>query len=196
MSEQFPSGLTFRATRSATATVEVPITSVFSVAAPVGAGSYMAAFGGLDAAGSVVNTFAKFNTNNSWSTVATSGTAPSARQGAAMAYLNNCQNNTGCFVVFGGASATGTTQYADAYINWPNIGLPSSTTICGTGAENGVLPLQCPPNTYITSIPFSSYGTPNGACGAYTVTAACHAANSMAAATPCLGQNLCNINIK
>lgn len=53
-----------------------------------------------------------------------------------------------------------------------------SQVICGTANENGTLTLTAPGGNIFTSIEFASYGTPTGACGAFT-TSGCHAANSM-----------------
>jgi hypothetical protein len=53
----------------------------------------------------------------------------------------------------------------------------SQTTICGTANEGGSVTLTAPAGNAFTSVTFTSYGTPNGNCGSFTV-GACHAANS------------------
>lgn len=67
-----------------------------------------------------------------------------------------------------------------------NIGAPATDTVvknarfvCGTVGENGTINLSAPLGEVFTAVDFASYGTPNGACGSYTI-GACHAANSSA----------------
>ncbi len=68
-----------------------------------------------------------------------------------------------------------------------------SGTICATANENGTAVLTAPAGTVITRIIFASYGTPNGACGSYTI-GGCHAANSMSVVSNlALGQNSVSI---
>lgn len=67
----------------------------------------------------------------------------------------------------------------------------SSTTgtICGTTGENGSFTLTAPVGAVFTSIPFASYGTPNGSCGSFTL-GSCHATNSVSVVSGLvLGQN-------
>lgn len=67
----------------------------------------------------------------------------------------------------------------------------SSTTgtVCGTAGENGSVTLTAPAGAVFTSIPFASYGLPDGTCGNYTVSS-CHASNSVAIVSGLvLGQN-------
>ena len=64
---------------------------------------------------------------------------------------------------------------------------------CGSVGEGGNLTLSCPAGQTITGVDFASYGTPNGACGAYT-TSACHSSTSVSVvATSCLNLNSCTI---
>src|SRR5688572_6022657 len=71
--------------------------------------------------------------------------------------------------------------------------ITNAQVICGTASEGGVVTLTAPPGNVITSIEFASYGTPNGACGSFTL-GSCHAANSQ---TICegvfVGQNSASI---
>jgi hypothetical protein len=53
----------------------------------------------------------------------------------------------------------------------------NAQVLCGTTNESGSITLTAPPDNAFTSIEFASYGTPNGACGSFTI-GACHAANS------------------
>nr|WP_294933997.1 LamG-like jellyroll fold domain-containing protein [uncultured Flavobacterium sp.] len=56
----------------------------------------------------------------------------------------------------------------------------SSTTgtVCGMTNEGGNITLTAPAGAVFTSIPFASYGTPDGTCGNYTI-GWCHASNSV-----------------
>ena len=54
----------------------------------------------------------------------------------------------------------------------------NAQTVCGTTVENGSITLTAPAGNVFTGIQFASYGTPNGACGSFTI-GACHAANSV-----------------
>ena len=67
----------------------------------------------------------------------------------------------------------------------------SSTTgtLCGEVNENNNIALTAPTGTIFTSIPFASYGTPDGSCGSYTL-GSCHASNSVSVVSGlALGQN-------
>ncbi len=67
----------------------------------------------------------------------------------------------------------------------------SSTTgtICGETNETNSITLTAPVGYIITSIPFASYGTPNGSCGNYTL-GSCHANNSTSVVSGlAIGQN-------
>lgn len=67
----------------------------------------------------------------------------------------------------------------------------SSTTgtLCGETNEGGTITLTAPVGAVFTSIPFASYGTPNGTCGNYTF-GGCHASNSSSVVSAlAIGQN-------
>lgn len=67
----------------------------------------------------------------------------------------------------------------------------SSTTgtLCGETNEGGNITLTAPLGAVFTSVPFASYGTPNGACGNYSI-GSCHAANSVSVvSSSAIGQN-------
>lgn len=67
----------------------------------------------------------------------------------------------------------------------------SSTTgtLCGQTNEGGNITLTAPVGAVFTSIPFASYGTPNGSCGNYTF-GGCHASNSSSIVSGlAIGQN-------
>ena len=66
--------------------------------------------------------------------------------------------------------------------------------VCGTVTEGNALTLTAPTGFTFTSIPFASYGTPNGSCGSYTL-GSCHATTSQSVVeTALIGQNSANIN--
>lgn len=95
------------ADRAAWALFEPPInTLTTSTLGVIGPGAYTVAFGGVDANGAETATLAYFFPDNtSWvaqTQTGGAGAVPLARQGAAMAYLRNCSNGTGCFVMYGG----------------------------------------------------------------------------------------------
>lgn len=70
----------------------------------------------------------------------------------------------------------------------------AQTIICGTANENGSVTLTVPPGNSIISIDFASYGTPNGACGSFTI-GSCHAANSLSIVEAAfVGQSSATIN--
>ncbi|OMO50427.1 hypothetical protein CCACVL1_30454 [Corchorus capsularis] len=55
--------------------------------------------------------------------------------------------------------------------------------------------LRCPPGKKISSILFSSYGTPSGDCGSYAI-GGCHSLNSLATVEEaCLGKRICSIPV-
>lgn len=67
----------------------------------------------------------------------------------------------------------------------------SSTTgtLCGETNESGNITLNAPVGAVFTSIPFASYGTPNGTCGNYTL-GSCHTSNSISIVSAfAIGQN-------
>lgn len=67
----------------------------------------------------------------------------------------------------------------------------SSTTgtLCGETNESGNITLTAPVGAVFTSIPFASYGTPNGTCGNYSF-GSCHASNSTSVVSAAaIGQN-------
>ena len=73
----------------------------------------------------------------------------------------------------------------------------SSTTgtICGESNESGNITLTAPVGAIFTSIPFASYGTPNGTCGNYTL-GGCHASNSTSVVSGlAIGQNNFSIGV-
>jgi hypothetical protein len=66
--------------------------------------------------------------------------------------------------------------------------------VCGTVAEGNTLTLTAPTGFTFTSVPFASYGNPNGSCGSYTL-GSCHAATSQSIVeTALVGQNSASIN--
>jgi large repetitive protein len=70
----------------------------------------------------------------------------------------------------------------------------TNVVICATTDENGSLTLTCPMGQKVSGIDFASYGTPNGACGAFT-TSSCNATTStMDVSSSCLGFNNCTVN--
>jgi hypothetical protein len=70
----------------------------------------------------------------------------------------------------------------------------TNVVICSTAAENASITLSCPTGQKIMSLDFSSYGTPNGSCGAFT-TSTCNATTStMDVSTSCLGLNSCTVS--
>jgi hypothetical protein len=77
------------------------------------------------------------------------------------------------------------------------VGLQGTTTVtgtvCATANENGTVVLTAPNGGTITGITFASYGTPNGACGNFTI-GNCHASNSIAIVSNlAIGHNSVNI---
>jgi hypothetical protein len=81
--------------------------------------------------------------------------------------------------------AAGNATVTAAQINngsFDNCGSVTATVIsngfiCGTAAENGTITMTAPAGTVIDAIQFASYGTPNGACGNFTL-GGCHASGS------------------
>jgi hypothetical protein len=70
----------------------------------------------------------------------------------------------------------------------------TNVIICATAAENGSISLTCPTGQKVFAIDFASYGTPNGACGAFTVDPTCNAAASTTdVSTPCFGNMSCTV---
>lgn len=80
------------------------------------------------------------------------------------------------------------------FLTTPVVFSSSTTgTVCGTTGENGSVTLTAPAGAVFTSIPFASYGMPDGSCGNYTI-GWCHATNSVATVSGlALGQN--NVSI-
>ena len=67
-------------------------------------------------------------------------------------------------------------------------------TLCGQINETNTITLTAPTGYVFTSIPFASYGTPNGSCGNFTL-GSCHATNSTSIVSGlALGQNSFNIS--
>ena len=75
---------------------------------------------------------------------------------------------------------------------------PSGAHLCGpaawgSGPQVNPFNLSCGSST-ISAVDFASWGTPTGTCGAYSVNAACHAANSTAiVSAACLGRSQCTL---
>jgi large repetitive protein len=70
----------------------------------------------------------------------------------------------------------------------------TNVVICATAAENGTISLACPAGQKVFAIDFASYGTPNGACGAFTTDPTCNAAASVTdVSTPCFGNVSCSV---
>ena len=77
-------------------------------------------------------------------------------------------------------------------VSWAN----NSALQCVAGAAEGTTPVfKCPGSTVIAAVQFASFGTPAGACGAFT-TGACNAANSTAVVSAlCVGKSTCAIPV-
>lgn len=70
----------------------------------------------------------------------------------------------------------------------------NAQTMCGTADEGGSITLTAPPGNAFTAIVFASYGTPNGACGSFTI-GGCDAGNSVSICSAILiGNNSGTIN--
>jgi len=73
-------------------------------------------------------------------------------------------------------------------------------TLCAKGqeiypAENAQIYLRCPTNTYVQSVDFASFGTPQGTCGAFKK-GSCDASTSQAIVEKyCVGESDCNIPV-
>jgi hypothetical protein len=62
---------------------------------------------------------------------------------------------------------------------------------CGTGNENSVAQVDCPPGTQVSAVAFASYGTPEGSCGAFTQSS-CHSeASTEQVEQLCVGKASC-----
>ncbi len=70
----------------------------------------------------------------------------------------------------------------------------TNVVVCSTAAENANITLTCPTGQKIISLDFASYGTPNGSCGAFTVSACNATTSTMDVSTPCLGFNTCTVS--
>ena len=69
-----------------------------------------------------------------------------------------------------------------------------TNTFCGSILNLDTLLLQCAGNGTINGVSFASYGTPTGACPAWSVNASCHSPNSLdVVKAACLGQNSCSV---
>jgi hypothetical protein len=65
-----------------------------------------------------------------------------------------------------------------------------SGTLCGTANEDGDVDLTAPAETVFNYVNFTSYGTPGGTCGNFTINSSCHALTSQAVSeTYLLGSN-------
>ncbi len=70
----------------------------------------------------------------------------------------------------------------------------STPPACGVAAEHAALTLGCPPGMSIDAVPFASYGTPTGGCGAL-VQGSCHAAaTATMVQRACVFRTRCTIN--
>lgn len=68
--------------------------------------------------------------------------------------------------------------------------------IGGSSSENKAYVLQCPPNEYIGSIPFASFGTPTGSFPNFAADPSCDAPGAVAAIeAECVGDNECTIAV-
>jgi hypothetical protein len=189
------------ADRAAWTLVEPPVnTLAVSNAGVIGAGSYTAAFGGIDGTGKEVATLAYYYPDsNSWVTQNQTGgsaaTPPAARQGGAMAYLRNCYNATGCLVLFGGATNAGATVLGDTNAWWPTTRVTPPASVCGSASVNAVLTLTCPANQFITAVPFASFGAaPSGSCGSFVADGTCNAPSSVqVVSAACIGAASCSV---
>ena len=87
-------------------------------------------------------------------------------------------------------------QLCNNTVTTPIIFSSSTTgTICGESNESGNITLTAPIGYIFTSIPFASYGTPNGTCGNYTL-GGCHASNSTSVVSGlAIGQNNFSIGV-
>ena len=87
-------------------------------------------------------------------------------------------------------------QLCNNAVTTPIIFSSSTTgTICGESNESGNITLTAPIGYIFTSIPFASYGTPNGTCGNYTL-GGCHASNSNSVVSGlAIGQNNFSIGV-
>ena len=87
-------------------------------------------------------------------------------------------------------------QLCNNAVTTPIIFSSSTTgTICGESNESGNITLTAPIGYIFTSIPFASYGTPNGTCGNYTL-GGCHASNSTSVVSGlAIGQNNFSIGV-
>lgn len=87
-------------------------------------------------------------------------------------------------------------QLCNNAVTTPIIFSSSTTgTICGESNESGNITLTAPVGAIFTSIPFASYGTPNGTCGNYTL-GGCHASNSTSVVSGlAIGQNNFSIGV-
>src|SRR5207237_1137177 len=69
----------------------------------------------------------------------------------------------------------------------------SSVGVCGSAIEGATVNLSCPTGTVIAAISFASYGSPIGACGAFTA-GSCNANNSSSVvSSACLGKSSCSV---
>jgi hypothetical protein len=111
-----------------------------------------------------------------------------------MAHLYNCNNNTGCLIMFGG-STSGVLR-SDGYVYWPSSGTALSTSVCSIAGENQVISVTCPSNSYISAVPFASYGTPSGTCGGYALGTCNATASASVTASLCVGFSNCAFTVQ
>jgi len=70
----------------------------------------------------------------------------------------------------------------------------TNVVICSTASENSSVTLTCPTGQTMYALDFASYGTPNGSCGAFTVSTCDATTSTMDVSTSCLGQNSCTVS--
>ncbi|MFL5814061.1 MAG: hypothetical protein ACJ763_10835 [Bdellovibrionia bacterium] len=71
---------------------------------------------------------------------------------------------------------------------------PSTSSACGSAAENQAVQVSCPSGQVISSISFASYGTPTGSCGSFAVSS-CNASTSKSVVqSACVGKASCQVS--
>lgn len=94
----------------------------------------------------------------------------------------------------GGGAAGGTAGAGTAGAGTAGVGgAGTSSTVCGTAAENDSATLSCPAGQIIDSVVFASFGTPTGTCGNFAASS-CDASTSAATIqTLCAGKSSCSV---
>eukprot|EP01116_Phalansterium_solitarium_P014077 TRINITY_DN315_c0_g2_i1.p1 TRINITY_DN315_c0_g2~~TRINITY_DN315_c0_g2_i1.p1 ORF type:complete len:864 (+),score=256.15 TRINITY_DN315_c0_g2_i1:187-2778(+) len=100
-------------------------------------------------------------------------------------------------VQIGSASSASTLSvFGDIYQAYPGRFGLSSSNVCGSASQGGVLTLTCPANTVITAVAYSSFGNSTGSCPGPFSTGLCHAPASTTYLTAqCLGLNTCAFTV-